>query len=344
VKNENVEHDENQKTLGENVSDKAKTVEAEVIGFKGFDKNLKCRDFQFEVGKKYVHEGVLKLCASGFHYVEYPLDIFQYYAPNEARFAEVVPEGVSDQRESGDSKRAAKGLTIKAEISLKAVIEAAVKFTFARVDWIKGQHATGYQGAASATGDQGAASATGYQGAASATGDQGAASATGYQGAASATGVRGAASATGYQGAASATGVRGAASATGDQGAASATGVRGAASATGYQGAASATGVRGAASATGDQGAASATGDQGAASATGYQGAASATGDQGAAVALGGDAKARGEVGCWLTVAEWRWMNGDYHRVNVKTVRVDGKKIKANTFYALKSGKFVEVD
>ena len=245
MKNENVEHDENQKTLGENVSDKAKTVEAEVIGFKGFDKNLKCRDFQFEVGKKYVHEGVLKLCASGFHYVEYPLDIFQYYAPNEARFAEVVPEGVSDQRESGDSKRAAKGLTIKAEISLKAVIEAAVKFTFARVDWIKGQHATGYQGAASATGDQGAASATG---------------------------------------------------------------------------------------------------DQGAASATGYQGAASATGDQGAAVALGGDAKARGEVGCWLTVAEWRWMNGDYHRVNVKTVRVDGKKIKANTFYALKSGKFVEVD
>jgi hypothetical protein len=112
--------------------------------------------------------------------------------------------------------------------------------------------------------------------------------------------------------------------------------------ATGYQGAASATGDQGAASATGDQGAASATGDQGAASATGTRGAASATGYQGAASALGIEGKAKGNTGCWLTLAEWEYRKDGWHRIKVKTTKVDGKKIKADTFYCLKDGKFTE--
>ena len=149
--------------------------------------------------------------------------------------------------------------------------------------------------------------------------------------------------ATGYSGAASATGYSGAASATGDSGAALATGYSGAASATGNSGAASATGDSGAASATGYSGAASATGDSGAASATGNSGAALATGAEGCACAVGLDGKALGAKGCWLTLAEWKEVKGELHRVNVKTARVDGKKVKANTFYTLKGGKFVEV-
>ena len=213
--------------------------------------------------------------------------------------------------------------------------------------------ATGYQGAASATGDCGAASATGNRGAASATGDLGAASATGYQGAASATGNQGAASATGNRGAASATGdlgaasatgYQGAASATGDLGAASATGDWGAASATGYQGAASATGDCGAASATGNQGAASATGDWGAASATGYQGAASATGKAGVALAAGFECKAKGALGCAICCAErGKWDGEMYPILAVKAAIVDGEMIKADTWYMLKNGEFVEV-
>ena len=237
-------------------------------GFKGFDKNLKCRHFQFEVGKEFKHEGEVSLCASGFHYCEHPLDVFRYYPPAMSRFASVEADGVSDNTDS-DTKRVAKSIVIKAELTMHAMIAAAVKFVFDRADWSKKEnHVTDKQGAASATGDQGAASATGEQGAASATGEQGAASATG---------VRGAASATGYQGAASATG---------EQGAASATGVRG------------------------------------------------------AAVSLGLEAKAKGAVGCWLTIAEWKIIGAEWHRVNVKTTKVDGKRIKADTFYSLKNGKF----
>ena len=97
--------------------------------------------------------------------------------------------------------------------------------------------------------------------------------------------------------------------------------------------------------ATGDCGTASATGYRGAASATGYFGAASATGKEGVAVALGTYGKVCGAVGCWLVAAEWKKdeKTGDLHRTTVKSVAVDGDKVKADTWYMLKDGEFVEV-
>ncbi len=228
-------------------------VEETVISVKGFDKNLKCREFQFELGKAYEHSGDVKVCASGFHACENPLDVFQYYPPSQSRFA-VVEQSGKLVRHDRDTKIASAKITIQAELHLSELIQRAIKWVFDRSTPEKGASATGDSGAASATGTRGAASATGIRGAASATGIRGAASATGTRGAASATGIRGAASATGDSGAASATGWGGAASATGIRGAASATGWGGAASATGDSGAASATGIRGAASATGRDG------------------------------------------------------------------------------------------
>jgi len=200
-----------------------------MLGFKGFDKNLKCRDKQYEIGKTY-EEDEAKLCNKGLHFCEHPLNCFEYYSPAENRFAEIEAEDV-DAETSDDTKRVAKKITIKAELSIKGLVDAAIKFVFDRATWDDTDKTTGNRGAASATGDQGAASATGNRGAASATGNRGAASATGN---------RGAASATGDQGAASATGNRGAASATGDQGVASATGKNSVAMAIGYEGRASA--------------------------------------------------------------------------------------------------------
>ena len=211
--------------------------------YKGFDKDLKCRDFQYEIGKTY-EESNVKLCESGFHACEYPLDVFEYYAPDDmSRYCEVDLDDVSDKKSNEDTKRCGRKIAVKAEIGIAGLVKAAVEYTMEKAISENSEHATGWQGAASATGWQGAASATGRQGAASATGWRGAASATGEQGAASATGNQGAASATGWQGAASATGWQGAASATGNQGAASATGEQGAASATGKESVAAALGI-----------------------------------------------------------------------------------------------------
>ena len=184
-----------------------KTIKA----YKGFDKNLKCREFQFEIGREY-EEAKAKACECGFHACEYPLDVFSYYNPAESRFCEVEQSGDIDKKEN---KTASTKIKIGAELSLKDIVAAAIKFTFERSTPENTNHATGDYGASSATGDYGASSATGDYGASSATGDYGASSATGYKGASSATGDYGASSATGNCGASSATGDYGASSATG---------------------------------------------------------------------------------------------------------------------------------
>jgi hypothetical protein len=289
---------------------------AQISGFKGFDKNLQCRGFQYEVGKTFTHAGKVAACESGFHFCEHPLDVFGYYPPGSSRFAAVRGSGQTSKPGS-DTKVACSKLHVEAELDLSAMIKAAVKFVFDRATWSNEKTVNGDREGAVDASDSGAASATGYSGAASATGYSGAASATGYSGAASATGYSGAASATGYRGAASATGYRGAASATGYSGAASATGYRGAASATGYSGAASA---------------------------TGDSGAASATGRYGIAASYGIEGRASGALGVWLVLSEWEVRaDGRWHRIGVRTALVDGEKIKANTFYKLSGGEFVEV-
>ena len=77
---------------------------------------------------------------------------------------------------------------------------------------------------------------------------------------------------------------------------------------------------------------------------TGDYSAAPNTGKEGCAISLGIEAKAKGAVGCWLTLAEWKEIKGERSRINVQTKKVDGKRIKADTFYSLRGGKFVKVD
>ena len=322
--------------------EEAKEPQKVVTGFKGFDSNLKCKTHQYEVGKEYVHDGPVSLCQSGFHFCENPIDVFDYYPPADSRYAEIEAEDVSD-REGGDSKRVCKKIHIKAEITLKSLIEAAIKFTFDRVDWKDAKESnSGPRSAATNTGPQSAATNTGYRSAATNTGPQSAATNTGPQSAATNTGDRSAATNTGYQSAATNTGDRSAATNTGPQSAATNTGYRSAATNTGPQGAATNTGPQSAATNTGPQSAATNTGYQSAATNTGDRSAATNTGKEGCAISLGIEGRAKGAVGCWLTLAEWEDRSDGWHRINVKTAQVDGKQIKPDIFYMLKSGEFVE--
>ena len=161
-----------------------------VHGFKGFTKDLKCRDKQYALGETY-EEAEASLCHHGLHFCEYPLDCLGYYEPGlGSRYAEVIAENPLDERDN-DSKRVTKKLSIGGELSFRGLIEAAVKFTFDRAIWSDSDKATGDYGAAYATGGKGAASATGDYGAASATGGKGAASATGEDSVAMASGQNG---------------------------------------------------------------------------------------------------------------------------------------------------------
>ncbi|MFA5359313.1 MAG: hypothetical protein WC310_05890, partial [Patescibacteria group bacterium] len=87
---------------------------------------MTCKGYQFTVGKTYEHEGTVKLCSSGFHFCEHPLDVFGHYAPSESVYAEIEAENVSDKKESNDTKRVCGKITIVKMLSMLEMAEIAV--------------------------------------------------------------------------------------------------------------------------------------------------------------------------------------------------------------------------
>ena len=89
-----------------------------MIAYKGFNKDMTCRGYQFAVGETYKHKGKVAACESGFHACEYPLDCFSYYAPGESVYA-IVEAGGEIAKHGSDSKVACSSLTIKASIDCR---------------------------------------------------------------------------------------------------------------------------------------------------------------------------------------------------------------------------------
>ena len=263
--------------------------------FKGFNKDMTCRGFQYEEGKEYETEEA-SLCKSGFHACEMPLDCLGYYAPGRSEYHEVELQDVTDEKEN-DSKRVGKKIRIGAKLSIadmvKAQIEIIKENCEEKIEAGDAERATAGNSGAATAGNYGAATA----------GDSGAATAGNY----------GAATA-GYKGAATA----------GNYGAATA----------GYYGAATA-GDYGAATA-GDKGAATA-GDKGAATSRGR----SASGEDGLSVVRGNNVRAKGGIGAILVIAEEN--EDDFKIKKMQVAVVDGKKIKADTWYKInEDGDLVE--
>ena len=245
---------------------------AEVIkSYKGFNKDMTCRGFQYEEGKEYEEE-TADVCHSGFHACEHPLDCLGYYSPNESVYHEVEQSGEFDRGED-DSKVASTKIKVGLRLDVAGLVKAAIDFTMSRVK-------------KEARSDEDC----------------------------------------------------------------------GASSATGYYGASSATGYKGASSATGDYGASSATGNCGASSATGYKGASSANEPESVAVAWGYKGKAMGVLGSHIVLAEWKYIGKEdddrYDRseqkawefLGAKMFRVDGEKVKPDTWYRLENGELMEVE
>jgi|GEM_PF-545384 len=300
-------------------------MEDKIISYKGMNKNMQCRGMQYEVGKDFSADGDIECCGNGLHACERPLDVFDYYAPGTgARYFRVEQSGKM-VRGSNDSKVASSKMRVDAEIGIRGLVKAHIDYvkahtTMEHIDYVK-EHITAEHTnpKRAIAGDRGAATA----------GNCGAATA-GYRGAATA-GDRGAATA-GDLGAATA-GNCGAATA-GNCGAATA-GYRGAATA-GNCGAATA-GYRGAATA-GDLGAATA-GNCGAATSRGR----ASVGENGIASARCSHPMAKGGIGAVLALARER--DDNYDLLCWNSAVVDGKTIKANTWYTIDDdGEFVEVE
>ena len=156
-----------------------------IKGYKGFNKNLQCRDFQYKINGEYEEKGNIKTCSNGFHFCEEPFDVFGYYPPcsedGENRYCEVEGSGNID-RDNDGSKIASSKIKIKAEIGLNGIIKAGINFILEKIDW--------NNNSATNTGDRSAATNTGYQSAATNTGDQSAAIVNGEESIAIVTGYK----------------------------------------------------------------------------------------------------------------------------------------------------------
>ncbi|EDL7630335.1 hypothetical protein CVR95_17090 [Salmonella enterica subsp. enterica serovar Kentucky] len=164
----------------------------EIVTFKGFNKDLTCRDFQFAIGETFHHDGKVEACGSGFHACECPFDVFSYYPPAESRYAETISFGVIDREEEGDTKIASASITIKSELTLPQFIQRGIEWIWSKIDKsLEQQIMTGNRSAATNTGYRSAATNTGYRSAATNTGDLSAAEVSGSQSVAASLGIEG---------------------------------------------------------------------------------------------------------------------------------------------------------
>ena len=100
---------------------------AAIKSYKGFDKNLKCRDFQYEIGKEYEMDGEIKVCRRGFHACESPLEVFDHYSMIGSRFCEVEQDG-NISKEDRETKICSSKIKIKAELKLADMINLGVEW------------------------------------------------------------------------------------------------------------------------------------------------------------------------------------------------------------------------
>ena len=98
-----------------------------IKSYKAFDKDMKCRDFQYEVGKEYEMDGHIECCTRGFHACESPFEVFDHYDMLNSRFAEVEQSGTID-REEGSTKVCSSRIKIKAELKLSDIINIGVEW------------------------------------------------------------------------------------------------------------------------------------------------------------------------------------------------------------------------
>ena len=273
--------------------------------YKGFNKDMTCRGFQFEEGKAY-HEDTAVLCDCGFHACLDPLDCFEYYNPCDSVFHEVELDNISEQREN-DTKVVAKDIKIGSRLSIKDIVKASIDFTFSSVRKENNTDCVfGDSRSQAVSGDYSSQAASGYSSRQAASGD--------------------------YS--------RQAASGNFSSQAASGNSSRQAVSGNSSSQAASGYSSRQAAS--GDSSRQAASGDYSRQAASGDSSRQETTGKNCVMMSAGNDGKARGKIGSWIVLTEWK-SRGNERIPTVVVKRIDGTEVKEDTWYTLKNGEFVEV-
>ena len=295
-----------------------------ITSYKGFDKNMKCRGFQYEVGKEYKMGGNIKCCERGFHACESPMEVWDYYDMLNSRYAEVEQSGKID-KEDNSTKVCSSKIKISAELKLADIIKLGV-------EWIKDVTSPSKVKATGELNDNG--------GDAAKIGSSGYSAQIGSSGDYAQIGSSGDAAKIGSSGYSAKIGSSGYSAQIGSSGNYAQIGSSGNSAQIGSSGDAAKIGSSGDAAKIGSSGDAAKIGS------SGDYAKIDSTGEDSVVMCAGNKSIAKATVGSWITLAEWKWNDKKKRDVPVcvKTEYVDGENIKADTWYQLKNGKFVEAN
>ena len=286
-----------------------------IKSYKGFDKDMKCRGFQYEVGKEYDMDGEIKCCNRGFHACKSPFEVWDYYDMLNSRFAEVEQSGKIDEEEKS-TKVCSSRIKIKAELKLADIINIGV-------EWLR---------------DITSPSKVKTDGALNDNGDR--KKQIGSSGYSAQIGSSGYSAKIGSSGYYAKIGSSGDSAQIGSSGYSAQIGSSGDSAQIGSSGNSAQIGSSGYSAQIGSSGNSAQIGS------SGDYAKIDSTGDDSVIMCAGNKSKAKAKVGSWITLAEWEWSDENNRNVPicVKTEYVDGENIKADTWYQLKNGKFVEVE
>ena len=252
-----------------------------IKSYKGFDKDFKCKDFQYEVGKEYEIEGEIKCCERGFHACESPMEVFDYYDMFNSRFAEVEQSGQIDKEDDNKStKICSSRIKIKAELNLADIINIGI-------EWLKDITSSSKVKADTDLNDNGGDYAQiGSSGDYAKIGSSGDCAKIGSSGDSAKIGSSGDYAQIGSSGVSAQIG------------------------------------------------------------SSGDYAKINSTGEYSVIMCAGKNSAAKAKAGSWITLSEWVYdeEKGITIPKCVKTEYVDGKRIKEDTWYKLKNGKFIEVN
>ncbi len=322
-----------------------------LTAYKAFNEKLQCNNFQFEIGKSYEHSGKVSACNSGFHSCLNPFDCLSYYNLIDVRFCEVEIWGeLSVEDDSKDSKQCTQHILIKREISAKEFHKLCVDFTIKESVRYSAQNASSGDSAQNASsgdsaknassGDYAQNASSGYYAKNASSGDSAKNASSGYsaQNASSGYYAKNASSGDYAQNASSGYSAQNASSGDSAKNASSGDYAQNASSGDYAQNASSGYSAKNASSGYYAKNASSGYSAKNASS--GDYASSVVTGKNSVDASIGKNSKTKGVVGTWITLAEYDDKN---ICIVVKSARIDGKKLKADTFYTLKNKKFTEV-
>ena len=348
-----------------------------IIAYKGFDRNLKCRDFQYEVGKEYEINGEIECCKRGFYACKFPMEIWDYHDMLNSRFAEVEQFGKIEEEENS-TKVCSSCIKIKAELKLTDIINigiewlkditspSKIKADGALNDNKERRKQIGSSGdyaqigssdtsvKIGSSGDSAKIGSSGYYAQIDSSGDS---AQIGSSGTFAQIGSSGDSAQIGSSGYSAQIGSSGYSAKIGSSGDYAKIGSSGGSAQIGSSGYSAQIGSSGAYAkicssgdyaqigSSGDSAQIGSSGDFAQIGSSGDSAKIDSTGEDSVIMCAGNNSIAKAKVGSWITLSEWKYddTKGRYVPICVKTEFVDGKNIKPDTWYQLIDGKFEEV-